>query len=725
MKNFFLRLKTTLLYKNLLDNYHFIVIGLAIIGLIYIHSKTILLFIFPIYLFYLFFYNKKLFIATIIILSLFILGLITKEIGFKNRILGEKALEMTVVERKEIENGYRLIVRNKNYKYQLNTKELYSIGDVLIIKGTFIDIDSNHIPSLFNYQDYCKYQGIYGKIIDYEIQRIDRRFVLLNMQMVLFKYYDKHFSLLSTSYLKALVLGDKSNLDPIMLDNINSIGISHLFVVSGLHVTLLIGMIERILSKVSKNNKMISWLTIIILFFYMWITNFMISVIRVVFSFVTKEINNRYHLNLSSLDILSIVTIFVLIINPYYLFNGSFILSFGMTYALIIGSKLLNSKGFLRSLFKMSIYCQVIGLPLSYNFSNRINIFSVIFNMLFVPFVSYIFLPFSLLVSFFPFLDKIYKTLIYFFEALIFLSKKFSIYIVLPKINIELVCLLLILLYYFFKQIETKRIKRWLIGALMLHLFIWTNYGVLNIYDQIVFFDLPNGESTLIRKAFNQYNILIDTGDVTEEDNNSIVQYLHKQGIKKLDYVIITHSDSDHIGGLETIMKQIKVKNIITNYYEKEEIFNRYLKYNKKLKIYYLKADDYFKYYNISFNCLSPNKDLGDVNNNSLVFLLKIDDFKILFTGDIEGKAEKTINQSIECDLLKVAHHGSKTSTSLEFLEKVKFDSAIIMNGYHNIFDFPSSVVINRLKNYQYYITGFEKTIIYQKPFFIKKFKKC
>ena len=99
----------------------------------------------------------------------------------------------------------------------------------------------------------------------------------------------------------------------------------------------------------------------------------------------------------------------------------------------------------------------------------------------------------------------------------------------------------------------------------MLHLFIWTNYGVLNIYDQIVFFDLPNGESTLIRKAFNQYNILIDTGDVTEEDNNSIVQYLHKQGIKKLDYVIITHSDSDHIGGLEIIMKQIKVKNIITN----------------------------------------------------------------------------------------------------------------------------------------------------------------
>ena len=171
-------------------------------------------------------------------------------------------------------------------------------------------------------------------------------------------------------------------------------------------------------------------------------------------------------------------------------------------------------------------------------------------------------------------------------------------------------------------------------------------------------------------------------------------------------------------------MQEIKVKNIITSYYEKKNIFDYYYKYNPHLKIYYFKKGYNFSFKNITINCLSPTYNLGDVNNNSLVFLLNVNNFKILFTGDIEAQGEKTLDFNITCDILKIAHHGSKTSTTKEFLTKVQYDTAIIMNGYNNIFDFPSSLVVNRLKEKPYYVTSNEKTIIYQKLFFKERYVK-
>jgi hypothetical protein len=94
------------------------------------------------------------------------------------------------------------------------------------------------------------------------------------------------------------------------------------------------------------------------------------------------------------------------------------------------------------------------------------------------------------------------------------------------------------------------------------------------------------------------------------------------------------------------------------------------------------------------------------------------------YINDIEEKAEKNFEDHVTCDLLKIAHHGSKTSTTIEFLEKVNYQTAIIMNGYYNIFGFPSKTVINRIKKKPYYVTGLEKTIIYRKLFFKEKFVK-
>ena len=637
--------------------------------------------------------------------------------------MGEKTASMVVIERDKTENGYKLTLKNGKQKSYLNTLDYYEIGDILHIKGTFIDIDSNHIPLLFNYQNYSKYQGVYTKIIDFSIKKQDNKFVISKIQYALFDYYDNNYSTLSSSYLKALVLGDKSTLEKETISNINNLGISHLFVVSGLHVSLLIGIITKIISKLFKEKQLGNIITTIILICYSLMTNLMVSVLRVVIAYIIKNINQKYDLHLTTLDILSIVTMILLIINPYYIYTSSFILSFSLTYALIIGNKLLDEKSYLKSLIKMSIYCQIVSIPLSYNFNNKLNILSIIFNLIFVPFVSYIFLPISLIVSFLPFLNNFYELVIKIFEKVVYLSTNLSIYINLPYVNILYVMVFIGLIYILFKMLEKRKIKKIILLLLLIYIFIWINIVKIDIYDQIIFFDLPNGEATLIHKAFNKANILIDTGDIPRTDNQ-IASYLKKRGIRRLDFVVITHSDSDHIGGLESLMKEIKVDNIITNYYENRNIFNEFKKLNKKINIYYLKKGNSFSYKDIYFNILSPNDNIGDINNNSLVFLLTIEGFKILFTGDIEEKAEKLVEEKIECNILKIAHHGSKTSTTVSFLEKVNYDTAIIMNGYNNIFDFPSSIVLNRIKNKKYYVTGKEKTIIYQKLFFKEQFLK-
>ncbi len=698
------------------------VISLVLIALIYYFNNLTLIILLIIYLLYLLKQNLRLFIFTLIILGFFITGLISLELRTKNRLLGEKTAKMVVIKRE----SEQLFVKHRGLKYQLKTKDNYEVGDIIIVSGTFNELSGNHVPELFNYAKYGKYIGLVGSIKVDSIEKIGKKISIEHVQDRCIKYYDKYYSSEVSAYLKALVLGDKSSLDKTIINNINSLGISHLFVVSGLHVTLILGMIKILIQKIVKNTKIEIFITLIILVIYVLMTNLLISVIRVVLGYIFGNLNKKYNLKLTTLDIISIETIIPLLLYPYYIFQSSFILSFSLTYALVIGRNILKSKNYFKNLFIMSIYCQIISLPLAYNFSNEFNLLSVIFNLFFVPFVSYIMLPFSIITTILPFLNKIYLLLITCFEKTVTFSDNISIYVNIPKISIIYLLVFILLIYYLFKMIEERKIKKCLIMILIIYLSIWLNISKLDIYDQIIFFDLPNGEATLIHQAFDQINILIDTGDITTKQNNSILQYLRKRGIRTLDYVIITHSDSDHIGGLNDIMEEIKVKNLLTNYYEKKEVFEPYKKYNSQLNIYYLKAGTKFKYCDYLFQIYSPDISLGNVNNNSLVFSLSINDFHILFTGDIEEEVENTlrINNQITYDLLKVAHHGSNTSTHSVFLSKVQFKEAIIMNGYNNIFGFPSKYTLDRLNPHKYYITSYEKTIIFEKPFFKTIFKK-
>ena len=220
---------------------------------------------------------------------------------------------------------------------------------------------------------------------------------------------------------------------------------------------------------------------------------------------------------------------------------------------------------------------------------------------------------------------------------------------------------------------------------------------------KVHFINVGQGDSILIQTP--NENVLIDGGGKGKGDE--VVAYLKKQKVKTLNAVVSTHPDADHIGGLAYIIKNTKVKTVyapkVTHTTAAYKDFLKAVK-NKGLKIKTAKNGVKIttKAKNTSLKFIAPIKDYkNDLNNWSAVLLLKHNKKTFLFTGDAEEKAEKDMLAKkliTKVDVLKVGHHGAKTSTSAAFLKKAKPTYAVFSVG-KNSYGHPTSTVINRLKS--------------------------
>jgi competence protein ComEC len=241
---------------------------------------------------------------------------------------------------------------------------------------------------------------------------------------------------------------------------------------------------------------------------------------------------------------------------------------------------------------------------------------------------------------------------------------------------------------------------------------------VFNNFNQIVFFNLKEGESTLIKTKRNQI-ILIDTG-LNDEISQKISGKIGSIP-KRIDYLFITHADKDHYEGTFSLLKHYKIKNVFLSGAYKDnleyEYFLKKLKENK-LSYYFLKYGDSLKIEdNLKIEVLNPFLNISQNNtqdnNDSLVFKIYFNKQKILFTGDIEEKTEKNLlknNIDLKADILKVPHHGSNTSSSLAFIKSVKPKMAVFSAGYDNFYNFPKTKVLERYKKLNIEIINLIKT---------------
>lgn len=229
--------------------------------------------------------------------------------------------------------------------------------------------------------------------------------------------------------------------------------------------------------------------------------------------------------------------------------------------------------------------------------------------------------------------------------------------------------------------------------------------------SEIHFIDTGNSDAILIKD--NGQTMLIDGAD--NNDEKTLVEYLKKQDVKKLDYLVLTHPDADHCGGLDNVIKNFEVGTVfIGNGSADTKTYKDFVQaaMDKNLKPS-VPLDNEFKLGNGIFKFYNQNSTAKEVNDRSLVMLYKNGEHEFLFTGDAGKEVEKAIlEKMVDVDVLKVGHHGSNSSTSQEFLDKVKPEVAVITCGKDNKYGHPHKDVAKRLEKIQTYRTDLNGNIV-------------
>lgn len=235
---------------------------------------------------------------------------------------------------------------------------------------------------------------------------------------------------------------------------------------------------------------------------------------------------------------------------------------------------------------------------------------------------------------------------------------------------------------------------------------------------EVHFIDMGQGDATLIKCG--DAAMLIDAGE--NEKGTQVQNYLRKQGVKSLDYLIVTHPDSDHCGGADVIITKYDIDTIIYPNYEKDTKSWRDVVKAMDYKGYKVTkpvVGDTYKLGDAKFTIIAPNGDgYGDESNNySVGILLEHGDKKFVFTGDAEEAAEEDILKNginISADVLQVGHHGSKTASTNDFIKAVNPEYAVISCGENNEYGHPHAATLNtlRAKNVKLFRTDEQGSIV-------------
>lgn len=702
VKSYLIRLKRIFAFRNVENQLHYLL--LYVITLIYLIVKNnyLLIIIVLLFLIVFFFLNKTLLYYSICVSLIIVPYLIINNYNFNKTNLAVIDNYGSVYKVASYDDYDKVYVKINKMNFFFNTTEYnFLSGDKIYIKGNLKKVSKAHYENGFNYYDYLRYQNILGQIVIEEVKLIKHGFGINIFHEKVNNYIRNKFSPTNSQIIQALIIGEKHNLDDDLDKQIQLIGISHLFVISGLHVELINKAIDKLLSILKVKEKIKSIIILLFQLFYYILTSLLVSILRVIINFILNKFFKSSIKELTPIDKLSLNAVTVLIINPFNLFSYSCLLSYMIVFGiLLISPKLKQGKGIKSFLFNnifISFTSTIISLPIVIRISSDVNFLSILFNLFFIPYVSYVLMPLSFIVFVIPGLEFMYSFFVNFFIGITsFLSKIEVATILFSFIPLVFTIMFYILFVLVFMNKSYKYKK--IIGIVFVVYFIFLYYlPYFNKTDEVSFLDLPSGDATLIHSGYNRKNVLIDTGDL---DVNVLISCLKSKGVKELDAVIISHGDSDHIGGLRSLIYEFKIKSLFISYYDYvsvSEINNYYL---HNTQVYYLKEGDEFYIGDLYFKVLWPGSNQFDVNNNSLVIYSEIFNTRFLFTGDIEKEAEIDFvkkYKNLSVDVLKVAHHGSKTSTTVDFLKCVKFKYAVAMNGYSNTYDFPHITVVDRI----------------------------
>ena len=600
----------------------------------------------------------------------------------------------------EIKAKEKLLI---TYKYQDKEFNNLSYGDKIKVKGTLITPSKNTNQNTFNYQKYLYYKKIYYLVEATSINKIaNNHNYLYTIKNTLYQKIDK---LKSSNYIKTLLFCDNT-LSKEIKESYRINGISHLFSVSGMHINFFVSIIYLYLNKITYNKRIKYLITNIFIITYLILFPSS-SLLRSAVMSILYSINYLLKLKIKKMDILLLTLGVSLLINPFIIYDLGYIYSYTITFFLVLSSSTLKKKNKINKIIYISLLSFLVSIPITIYNSYEINIISILLNIILVPIISIIILPLTILTYIFPILDSILYLFTNTLETIsLFISKINITKIIFPKPS-----LLIIVLYYIIFLLSYQNKKYFYLNIILL--IIIYIYPYLNSNFEVVMFEVGEADCHLIKYPYNKNTILIDTGKNEYKIKNEVIPYFKSIGIKKIDYLIITHGDEDHIGGSITLINNFQVKNVILNKGTFTDLEKELIKNLNKKKITYQININKINLSNHTIYLLNNTK-YNNENDNSIITYFTYQKYKFLYMGDASITTEDNLLENYNLNnisILKVGHHGSNTSSSKDFISQINPSISLISVGENNIYHHPNKEVINNLSKSRIYRTDINNMV--------------
>lgn len=623
----------------------------------------------------------------------------------------------------------------------------FGCGDKVAIKGSLEEIPLPANLGQFNERVYHYARGIKWYQDGNSIKVLKKNFnSFLKWQDKIKEMWKKGISKVVSEdkigFFESVLLGEKGNLDSSQKVLFQIMGCSHILAISGLHLSIMGGGLLKILQRLSIPFGAAGSISMIAMLLYGSLTGSGAAVMRAAIMFSVWIGALMWKRTYDFLSSAALACILLLMKSPLYLYDSSFLLSFGAILGLGIvqpvfflrkrekGKKTLRKKigKLLSDGIKGGIAVWAVLLPMMMYFFYEISVLGILVNLLVLP-TAGILLIFGCVGSLFGMCGMIFFGKLIIAPAAMLLEIYLSVGKIIQHIPFAIwitgkpalwkcVCyyvFLILLLCVKNCKKSSKRRKTFWSGIWIASLLLLCVKLPWEIRD-ITFLDVGQGDCICIHTG-NRSCFLIDGGSssVSGVGKYRILPFLKACGIQEIKGIFVSHTDLDHISGIQEILEsvarketQIKLERLfLSECEEKKEKLEELEKQGEQAgcKAVYIKKGTKIREGKVQLECLAPDRKDLECNEGSQAFRMTKGSLKVLFTGDIEGEGENELFQEIKArgegyDVLKVAHHGSKNSTKEEFLEIVNPKASIISCGKDNSYGHPHKELLERLENY-------------------------
>lgn len=627
--------------------------------------------------------------------------------------------------------------RGKIFLSHLDKDKIQEMKKVSLIrvrvKGEWKGVKGPENFDSFDEQKFYKSQGLVGKLKVNELEVLGE---LLGLEAILkswkWKIYD-YIEQVPGSFLSILfqsfLLNDKSQLPEDFKRSFQQLGLMPFLALSGFHVEVIALQLRRLFYRLGITRKRTEQVVLALLLLYGSLVGWPISMVRAVGMHALSLLPIK---SFTHFDRLALMGGVILLVKPFQLHSLSYILSFAMTLILILLEEnplRLDPHAYWKTLIH-PCFLSILTLFLTGQFFFRVNILLMVWSALFAVAFSYALLPLLIFASFYGLLDNrlwgIYsivdRWLLIFFDQIKKIADWPYAYWVMGKLPLCIDLLFLTVILFFLVYWGKNRVRLSSFMSFFCLSFLLLNYNHWSLKASMIMLNVHQGDAFLAYTPAKRKTVLIDTGGVLaykggsgegalsyeelnrRHANRYLLPALFREGISRLDILILTHPDADHIGGALSVMETLAVRELwISKGSEGDPNYRAILDKAKEkaVLVRLLSSGQEVNLAGLDIKVLSPDRFYQEKNEQSIVSRFSYKGLRCLLMGDAGVEVENNLIQKGQAgavDILKVGHHGSNSSSSQAFVDAIHPKEAWISVGENNRYGHPKQEVLEVLK---------------------------